>query len=563
MTRWCVRGAAAAVAAALVLCAGGSALAAGASPPTTIRTGGPSRPGDSKVAVVAARTPLAGRAFRVVDGRGRVVLRGTLKRASGPAAPWRYAATADLSTLSKPGRYRVRAAGATSRAWRVDAGAGGALVRRLLRIFDVNADGAEPNPVFAPSHLDDAIAADGPRAGQRIDLTGGWRDAGDNLKFASTTAFAVSALEYAARLDPSNAAALRRRADVGVRWLLKAHPAPGEFYALVGDERDHGTGFRDPAADDKNATPGVGIRYAYTSTSTNVLGKVAGALGLAAARSEGAARDVLIAAAKEWYAQALATGRLISPLGRFVENFYPDEDIQDDLAFAAAGLYRATGDAAYARAADAALSAGDDDQFYSGVTVGTVAPLVAADLCGGFGAPSATPGTVTGAACRGVAKVVAAARDRARQTAFATPGIVTFGWVQDNSGAGAIAAAAQRAGIDPNGRKVAAAARDYLLGRNPYGASFVVGPVSFEAHNAHHPAYLKGSPRKLLDGAVVGGIATRKDVTGEGLKLAPGPSRRFDSAGVVYEDRRANYVTSEVALSYSAATVLLIAALGR
>ena len=547
-----------AVAGALALL--GIAAAAGfAAAPDVIRTGGPSAPADSKVAVVATRAGVAGKAFSVVDARGHVVLRGRLEPARGSALPWRHAATADLSKVARKGTYRVRAAGMTSRTWRVDGRAHGALVRRLLRIFDVNADGSEPNPVFGPAHLHDAIAADGPRAGQRIDLTGGWRDAGDQLKFASTTAFAVSLLEYAARLDPPNAAALRRRADVGVRWLLKAHPAPGEFYVLVGDARDHTTGFRDPATDDANATPGVGIRYAYTSVSTSVLGEVAGALALVAARSEGALKDLLVAAAKDWFAQAVATNRLIVPGGPLVEDFYPDPDIGDDLAFAAAGLYRATGDVAYAAAAGAALAAGSDDQYYSGVTVGTVAPLVAADLCGGFGAPPAADEPARRTGCEGIRKVAGAARERMAETAFATPGIVTFGWVQDNSGAGAVAAAAQRAGVDPAGRKVADAARDYLLGRNPYGASFVVGPASFEAHDPHHPAYLKGSARTLLDGAVVGGIARRDSIEGQHLKLAPGPARRFDSDRVVYEDRRADYVTSEVGLSYSAATILLVA----
>ena len=280
-------------------------------------------------------------------------------------------------------------------------------------------------------------------------------------------------------------------------------------------------------------TPGVGIRYAYTSVSTSVLGKVAGALGLAAARSTGAQKDALVAAAKDWYAQALATNRLIRPQGPFVEDFYPDDDIPDDLAFAATGLYRATGDLAYATAADKALSAGDDDdQFYSGVTVGTVGPLAAADLCGGLGAPSATPGTFTTAACFGVAKVVAAARARMAQTAFATPGIVTFGWVQDNSGAGAIAAAGQRAGIEPNGRKVAAAARDYLLGRNPYGASFVVGPERNEAHNPHHPAYLKGSPRSAARrrGRRRDRDARERRRRGPEARARPGPALRLGRA---------------------------------
>ena len=218
---------------------------ASAAPPDAIRTGGPSGPHDPKLAVVATSTNVAGHRFRVVNGSGRTVLRGRLRKARGSSSPWRFASTADLSGIAKAGRYRVLAAGRRSRPWIVDRGRS-RLVRRLLRLFAVNSDGNEGNPVFDPAHLNDAIVRGGPLDGQRIDLTGGWRDAGDNLKIALPTATAVSYLHLAARLSPADANALHAAADVGVRWLLKAHPQPGVFIALVGDDRDHSTGFRDP-----------------------------------------------------------------------------------------------------------------------------------------------------------------------------------------------------------------------------------------------------------------------------------------------------------------------------
>ena len=61
--------------------------------------------------------------------------------------------------------------------------------------------------MFDPAHLNDAILR---TTGQRVDLVGGWRDAGDQLKFSRTMAFAVANLEFAARLDPADAALLRR-----------------------------------------------------------------------------------------------------------------------------------------------------------------------------------------------------------------------------------------------------------------------------------------------------------------------------------------------------------------
>jgi len=164
-----------------------SAVLAAAGPADVIRTGGPSAPGDPKVAIVATSKDVAGRRFHVVGASGRTVLRGRLRKAAGTARPWRHAAMADLSRITKPGRYRVVAAGVRSRPWVVDRHARSRLIRRLLRLFAVNSDGNEPNPVFAPAHLNDAIVKGGPLDGQRIDLTGGWRDAGDNLKIALPT----------------------------------------------------------------------------------------------------------------------------------------------------------------------------------------------------------------------------------------------------------------------------------------------------------------------------------------------------------------------------------------
>ena len=547
------------IAGALLAATAGSAAAA---PPDVIRSGGPSAPRDPKLAVVATSASVVGARFRVVDGAGRTVLRGRLRRARGSAGPWRFAATADLSRLRRPGRYRVLAAGERSRPWVIDRGGRSRMVRRLLRLFAVNSDGNEANPVFGPAHLNDAIVKGGALDGQRLDLTGGWRDAGDHLKIAHTTAMAVSYLQLAARLDPADAGALDAAADVGVSWLLKAHPQPGVFVTLVGDDRDHSTDFRDPAGDDADTRQGVGVRYAYPSTSSNVAGSVAAALALTAARSAGARRDELVGAARDWYGAARATNALVPIDDPNVGDYYPDDIFTDDLAFAALELYRVTGEAGLLAAADPYFRRGDDDpQLYAGTTPGSVGPVVAADLCGGLGA--ATPaGSARRAGCQGLRKVVSAARERARANAFGSPGIFTFGWVQDNGGTGAVAAAAQRARVAPDGLRIAAGARDYALGRNPWGASFVVGPGRNEARSPHHAAYLKGRPARLLSGAVVGGPADPGSLRAFGLRLAPSPLRRFNSKATVYEDRRADFVTSEVGLSYSASAILLAASLG-
>jgi hypothetical protein len=520
-----------------------------------VRVGGASAPGDSKVAVVAARERLLGRRFTVRDRRGRVVLRGRLARAAGTALPWPHAARADITRLRRPGRYVVRVGRLRSRPWYVDRSARSKLVRRLLRLYAVNSDGAERNPVFGSAHMNDAVVSGGRYDGQRFDLTGGWRDAGDNLKFTLDTSFAVICLELAARLDRADARRLRAASDVGVRWLVKAHPRPDLFIGQVGDLRDHETGFRDPAGDDRSGIPGIAQRLAFPSTGSNHAGLAAAALALAARRSSGARRTELLGQARAWYDAGKAAAATSPPLGGFAY----DMPWEDHMAVGAAYLYRATGDRALLADAVGYLRR---SELTAGLTSFDVAPLAAAELCGGLAAPAVTSAPARAVACGGLRTAAGAAFERARATAFASPGPFAFGFANDNGGSGAVAAAAARAGVARRGRAVAAGARDYLLGRNPWGASFLVGPRSREAHHPHHPAFLKGSPSRLLNGAVVGGPATPRTIEGQGLELDPRDRfAAFDSPLAVYEDHRDDYVTSEVDLTYSSESILLAALL--
>ncbi|HST40336.1 MAG TPA: glycoside hydrolase family 9 protein, partial [Conexibacter sp.] len=442
--------------------------------------------------------------------------------------------------------------GVTSRPWVVRADAQRAPIATILEYFAANADGAEPSPAHGPAHLNDAVIASGPHAGQRFDLTGGWMDAGDMLKFTHTTAYAAAALQAAARLDPADAPALRAHADVGVRWLLKAHPAAGLFVAQVGDQRDHDLGFRDPAADDGSGAPGIAIRSAYPNIGGDLGGKAALALALAAERAPADVAPSLLGAAREWYAAGAAAGGVAPRLGG---DFYDGDTFEDALAAGAAALHRVTGERPYLDDALRHLAAIEPDGRLSW---NALAGFAAADLCGALGAPAVADATARDTACAALRAQGRAAVARARANGpFSTPG--AFGWGQtgENGGAGALAALAGRATGVAGGAQTAAAARDWLLGRNPWGASFVVGYGPKAPRQPHHWASAggPGQPR----GAVVGGPAPLSEIAAQEVGTARGGP--FSTAALTYEDRRANYVTSEPAIDYAAGSVLLLAAL--
>jgi endoglucanase len=136
------------------------------------------------------------------------------------------------------------------------------------------------------------------------------------------------------------------------------------------------------------------------------------------------------------------------------------------------------------------------------------------------------------------------------------PGYFGWGTTAQNGASGALAALSTAApGGSPRGCAVAAGARDYMLGRNPFGASFVVGYGPKAAEHPHHWASVDGPG--LPAGAVVGGPAPIEQIEAQGFR-ARGP---LQSRFAAYVDERRNYVTSEPALDYAAASILLLAAL--
>ena len=523
--------------------------------PTLIRTGGPSRPGEPKIAVVASDRNLSGHRFSVASG-DRVVLRGRLRRAVGSPAPWHRAYTANLTGVRKPGRYVVRVAGWRSRPWNVRAGRESRLIDLVLNFFRSNSDGTEPSPIHAPSHLHDATIKGGPHDGQRVDMTGGWMDAGDMLHFTQNAAFATAQLEAAARLDPRDAGAIGAEADVGVRWLEKLHPFRDVFVVQIGDHRDHNRGFSDPALDDSSGKPGIAYRLAYHwggGVGGDIGGKVATALALAADRASGARRSQLVGEAEQWYAAGKAAHR---PTPRVIDDFYVDTNWKDSMAAGAAALYRVTGNSSYLADARSYLrqyGIGDVMGYYE------MSPFAAADLCGALGAPPLGGPAAKRQGCSGLRSAARQVRAEARRNAFGPSGFLSWGTTQTVAAGGAEAQiAAEFAGFQ-GGRRIAAAGRDYLLGLNPWGASFVAGfgPRSPRKIHSWASVFGDGLPR----GAVVGGPAPRRAVLGQHVGRPRGPFAEFNSRRYVYEDRRADYVTSEPTIDSAASTVLLLAAL--
>ncbi|MEV0611900.1 glycoside hydrolase family 9 protein [Nonomuraea sp. NPDC050404] len=313
----------------------------------------------------------AGR-FSVVDGRGREVLAGKAGRDLGTwNARYPHVYDLDLTRLRTPGNYRIKAGAVTSPTFEVTpAGLPAAPARKVVDFFGLQRDGAATRG--GPSHLNDRAASvyawpefTGPdtdqikggltRIGGPVDVEGGWFDAGDYLKFTHILSY-VDTLLWAAERDGAPVPNLRDEAAHGLRYLDKMwDERTRTLYIQVGigagDEAgtfygDHDI-WRLPQADDGDTGDGrqfIRHRPVFRAAdpgepiSPNLAGRTAAAFALAAQLEPSRARAAkLLDKAASVYAMAKTTGvgQLVTSLPHA---FYPESVWRDDMELGGAQL---------------------------------------------------------------------------------------------------------------------------------------------------------------------------------------------------------------------------------
>ncbi len=184
-----------------------------------------------------------------------------------------------------------------------------------------------------------------------VDLTGGWHDAGDHVKFNLPMAYSVAMLAWSVYEYPSaydKTGELPRILE-NIKWaadyLMKCHPSPNVYYYQVGDPGlDHA--WWGPAEVMQMKRPS--FELTKSSSGSAVLGETAAALAATAAVFKGsdpAYAAQCISHAESLYDFAETTK---SDAGYTAANgYYSSSGFYDDLSWAAVWLYLATGDKTY------------------------------------------------------------------------------------------------------------------------------------------------------------------------------------------------------------------------
>ncbi|MFJ8934870.1 glycoside hydrolase family 9 protein [Streptomyces sp. NPDC102365] len=578
--------------------------------------------------VMGPAAALAGARFKVVDaGTGDVVTAGRLGAVTGRwNGTYPSVRAVDLSALNTPGTYRLVLTGSAagrSPAFRV-AGARELmtpLVRDNVRFLQAQRDGADvftggPRDALrhGPSHLadQDATVYETPEydeegtelldeeltpAGERVDVSGGWFDAGDFLKFTGTTSYSVAELLLAQR-DLPGMPELSAEASHGLAWLDRMWDGDTEtLYTQVGIgagndavRTDHDV-WRLPEADDRldvspgdpdytikhrpvfrTAEPGEGV-------SASLAGRVAAAFALAAQRAAPDDPE----RAREWLDKAAAVYALADtapdpdepPLTAIPGNFYPEDSWQDDMEFGGAELALAAQALGDEREGDWA----DDAARWAGaylrsdvlgtLGVADVSALAHADLVtvldGGR-----THGIAAEDLFEDLRRQVEDGVDHAGDDPFGAGAVYDdFDAVPHTFGLVATARLYARATGDTRYAAFASRQRGWALGANPWGTSFMIGAGEVYPHCPEHQlANLRGSldgTGDILRGAVVNGpnaAAKLEELnsfpTMKKCTAAPpeGAWSDFDGKGARYLDDVGAWQTVEPSLDFTTTALL-------
>ena len=553
-------------------------------------------PGDPKSAVVFGGEPLPIE-FRIVSvPAGSTVFTGKIKPIAGSWAQFDRHGEIDFSAFAREGSYVVEVGSTRSPQFRIARNVNSEISDQLLEFMRQQRCGYNPY-VDAVCHSFDGRTAFGPEPpGTYINASGGWHDAGDQLKYLLTSSNATAQMLLAYELAKHNPHAFadnfnnrgqpgaNNTPDIldealwGLTWMLRLHPKPDQLYHQVADDRDH-KGFRLPQNEtvDYGWGPGSyrvvyfadgqpqGLRE-YKSESTgvaNLAGRYAAAMALGYQIWKDDPRlrsfaQTLLQAGREVYALGQAKEGVQQGNSYGAPYRYAETTWADDMEWGAAELFRATRDVRYLRDAKRyALLARDESwmgkeeaghyQYYPFMNIGHFRLYDLVDV----------------RTKRQLANFYREQIERCIKRGETNPyGIgVPFIWCSNNL---VVALATQtllyeRMTGDKRYRQFTAKQIDWLLGRNPWGVSMFTGIPAEGVYPKDVHLFTNALMKKMVRGGLVDGPVYRKvfqSLRGVSIR-EPDPLAAFQDEKAVYHDDINDYSTNEPTMDGTASAILL------
>ena len=554
-------------------------------------------PNEAKIAILFSHRELKEKIVLVTKENHRPVATYRPKRTKAKGwGTFNYYYEVDFSAVTEEGEYLLQTKNTafTSQTIRISKNTYQYKSEKLLEFMRQQRCGY--NPFFnVVCHQGDGRSFYGPMPDSTfVDASGGWHDAGDQLKYLITSSYATAHMLKAYELFPetfidsvnhlgqpgSNGIAdVLDEAKWGLDWMLKLHPQPDQLIHQIADDRDH-RGWKMP--DNDNADYGWGPnshRPAYFATGqpqglkkykseatgvSNLAGRSAAAMAIASRIWKKELQDSIFSAI------CLKAAKSLYKLGKAKEGFqqgnsygapyrYSEKTWADDMEWGAAELYKSTQNKKYLEDAKKyAIKANTVSwmpydsvphyEYYPFVNIGHFSLYEHVD--------TDFKKTLANYYKSGI-------EDNLKRGNTNPYNIgVPFIWCSNNLLTSLITQGIlyEKMTGDKTYSKFMIEQRDWLFGRNPWGTSMFTkmpeeGEYPFDVHTSTWALAKKQVPGGLVDGPVYSTIFKSL----KGLHLGePDEFAPFQNKYVVYHDDIGDYSTNEPTMDGTAGSIIMM-----
>ncbi|MFN8256150.1 MAG: glycoside hydrolase family 9 protein [Bacteroidales bacterium] len=514
---------------------------------------------------------------------------------STPWPPFNYYYEIDFSDFKTEGEYFLCTGQGDVKSQHFKIGNYPSYQKEILHFMRSQRCGYNPE-IKQVCHTHDGLTFFGPVPDSSyLDASGGWHDAGDQLKYLITSSNATARLllayewcpdKFADEVNslgqpfPNQIPDVLDEAKWGLDWIHKLHPAPGQLYHQVADDRDH-RGFKMP--DNDNSDYGWGknsYRPVYFATGkpqgagkykseatgvSNIAGRSAAAMTIAYRIWKNILKD------KVYADKCLQAALDLYQMGKKQEGYqqgnsygepyrYYEDTWADDMEWAAAELYKVTRNQQYLKdairfakiintASWMEMDSASHYQMYPFINIGHYALWEIGD--------AATKKMVSEYYRHNLEKIKARALKNPYQVGH------IFIWCSNNLAAAVITQVIlyEKMTGDRQFHFLLNTHLDWLLGRNPWGTSMITGiPENGDYPlDVHMPFWVL--KKKSISGSLVDGPLW-ETIHGKmlGIKLnEPDEYDKFQPPHLKYWDDYADYSTNEPTMDGSADILFFMA----
>jgi len=505
-------------------------------------------PNDIKTAIVFSNRDLSNKNFKVINQNSKKeVFSDRLNINKGIWGNFKNHYSIDFSKVESNGEYYLEIDGAKSFQFSISNNVYNGIVDSLLLYLRVQRCG-QTNPLLHDvCHLYDSPRVENDKEAGVVDVTGGWHDAGDYIKFFSTTAYTTYLLLFSYEFDPkkfqtdndkNGAPDILEEARVGIDWLLRANYADGKFINQVQDMRDHEQGFRMPENDQLKFD-----RPAFSGIGKNQIGMFAAVMSLAAKiwqekfYDKDYADKCLSAAEKIYQYRNSVPDVDIVPSG-----MYQDSRYWGKLALGAIELYNVTKNKTYLSDAVLFADSAKSDYWWSWGDINALAHYKLAKVYPRFR--------------NYILNNLVSFKNVMNNSVFGEGAAFTWGTTNTLLGVALQAILYSKVFKTNDFDSLIIFQRDYILGKNPWGTTFIsnIGKVYPKNFHSQIP-YFNGG---YLPGAVSAGPTPEVILKNYNITRT---SRRFDqfnSNDTKFYDDIADYVTNEPTIGSNATAIFVL-----